>query len=231
MHMDFDADLLEHAHLELKALGVDPPNDVPTDCALLLFKLRRRCPMAQSRRTELARTFFVPPELQSGLSGLLAAIHRGDSLAPYLSRSTFKPERTDSLLDDWGLLHFHLGTKFVPSGLIEGTKVVAFGLVRSDCVYLVDAKPHGPEFPAVWVQENFIHIIEENWPALLPANHAQFTPDRLSSEERLIFRKKSINATVTKASGEVIFPPGGGVMCDGIAISDFTELQKNLCAV
>lgn len=115
--MDFDADLLEHAHLELKALDVDPPNDVPTDCALLLFKLRRRCPMAQSRRTELARTFFVLPELQSGLSGLLAAIHRGDSLAPYLSRSTFKPERTDSLLDDWGLLHFHLGTKFVPSGL------------------------------------------------------------------------------------------------------------------
>lgn len=227
MHMDFKADFLEFVQVELKTLGVSPPDDDPTKCGLLLFKLQRRCPVARPRRTELSIGFTVPPHLKSGFEGLVAAIGRGDSLMPYLSRSTFKARRKDQLLDDWGILHFHLGTKMLPSGLIEGTEIVAFGIVTSDCVYFIDVHGHGHGTdPYVWVREELIHTIDDNWPQLLPTNHSHLTPDKLTSEQRANCRKKSVNVTITKSSGEVIFPPGGGVMLDGTAIADFMQLQK-----
>lgn len=144
---------------------------------------------------------------------------------PYLSRSTFKARRMDLLLDDWGILHFHLGTKTLSNGLIEGTEMVAFGIVNSDCVYFIDVHDHGSD-PYVWVREELIRVIDENWPRLLPTNESKLTPDSLTPRERINCRKKSVNVTITKASGEVIFPPGGGVMFDGTAIADFMQLQK-----
>ncbi len=225
MRTDFEADLLSFVVSELKTMNVVPPSNDVKACALLLFKLQRRCPIPIPRRTEYAASFNVPEDLQSGFDGLCLAIHQGQSLFPYLSRSTFSVDKSDGLLDDWGILHFHLGSERLPSGLIKGTKTIAFGLVRPDAVYFLETQPHGQGYSDVWVREKLIHIIEENWPSLLPPSSA-LTPDTLTSEERKNCRKKSVNVTVTKLSGEVIFPPGGGVMCDGTAINDFMQLQR-----
>lgn len=226
MRTDFEADLLTFVVSELKKLNVVAPNRDVTACALLLFKLQRRCPVATPRRTECAASFSVPADLKSGFDGLCLAIHQGQPLFPYLSRSMFSIDKADGLLDDWGILHFHLGTERLPNGLIKGTKTVAFGLVQTDCIYFLDALPHGPGHGDVWVRDKLIHTIEENWPSFLPSNSRSLTPDTLTAEERANCRKKSLNVTVTKLSGEVIFPPGGGVMCDGTAINDFMQLQK-----
>ncbi|UZM12120.1 hypothetical protein LZV00_15305 [Pseudomonas kielensis] len=226
MRTDFEEDFLIFVLAELKKLNVDPPSRDLTACALLLFKLERRCPIVVPRQTALATSFSVPADLQHGFDGLCSAIHQGDPLSPYLSRSTFSVDKADGLLDDWGILHFHLGTERLPNGLIKGTKIVAFGLVRPNCVYFLDTYPHGPGHPDAWVREHLIHTIEVNWPSLLPTSINTVTPDALTPEQRINCRKKSVNVTVTKLSGEVIFPPGGGVMCNGTAMSDFTQLQR-----
>ncbi|WP_426141162.1 hypothetical protein [Pseudomonas sp. DWP3-1-2] len=226
MRIDFEEDFLTFVLSKLKSLNVVAPNRDVTACALLLFKLQRRCPVAVTRRTESASSFTVPSDLQGGFDGLCLAIHQGQPLFPYLSRSTFSVDKVDGLLDDWGILHFHLGSERLQNGLIKGTRTVAFGLVRPDCIYFIDTHPHGAGHSDVWVREQLIHTIEENWPSLLPANASSLTPDTLTAEQRANCRKKSVNVTVTKLSGEVIFPPGGGVMCDGTAINDFMQLQK-----
>lgn len=226
MRTDFEDDFLTFVLSELQKLNVVPPSRDVRACALLLFKLQRRCPVAVPRRTECAASFTVPADLQNGFDGLCLAIHQGQPLFPYLSRFTFSADKADGLLDDWGILHFHLGTEQLPNGLIKGTQTVAFGLVRPDCIYFLDTQPHGRGHSDVWVRENFIHIIEENWPSLLPSASHSLTPDTLTAEQRANCRKKSLNVTVTKLSGEVIFPPGGGVMFDGTAINDFMQLEK-----
>ncbi|WP_139831403.1 MULTISPECIES: hypothetical protein [unclassified Pseudomonas] len=226
MRTDFEEDFLTFVLAELKKLNVTPPSRDLTACALLLFKLERRCPIAVPRQTALATSFSVPSHLQAGFDGLCSAIHQGDSLFPYLSRSTFSVDKNDSLLDDWGILHFHLGTERLPNGLIKSTKVVAFGLVRPDCVYFLDAYPHGLGYPETWVREHLIHTIEANWPRLLPPSINTVTPDVLTPEQRATCRKKSVNVTVTTLAGAVIYPPGGGVMSNGTAMSDFTQLQR-----
>jgi len=223
MNIDLKMDALNHIMSELKVLGVEPPSSDLTECALLLFKLERRCPEARPRQTKLSTTFAVPDELRKGVELLREAIHRGDDLKPYLSRGTFKVERSDELLDDWGILHLHLGERFQADGLIEGTKTVAFVLVRDDCVYFINSLPHGGD---TWVHENFIHVIDQNWPELLPRIVSPMTPDLLSPQERKHLRRKKVNATVATPSGEVFFAPGGGFMSDGTAIADFSRLQR-----
>ncbi|TKD45133.1 hypothetical protein [Azotobacter chroococcum] len=226
MQIDFRADLLSFVIHKLGAFGIKPPSADLTECTLLLFKLQRRCPEAKPRQTRFSASFEVPRELQKGLQLLCDAIHRGDDLAPYLSRQTFNPNASDRLLDDWEILHLHMGMEFQKNGLIEGTKIVSFVLVRDDFVYFIDALPHGNGHATVWVQENLIHIIEKNWPELLPSNHSLMTPDSLSSQERLNLRKKCVNVSVSKQSGEVIMAPGGGMMVNGTAVTDFMALQK-----
>lgn len=226
MHIDLKMGVLAHILIELNVLGVEPPSNDLTDCALLLFKLERRCPEARPRQTKLAATFAVPDELRRGVELLREAIHRGDDLKPYLSRGTFKVEKSDGLLDDWGILHLHLGERFQADGLIEGTKIVAFVLVRDDCVYFIEALPHGRGCKDVWFRENLIHLIDQNWPELLPSNGSPMSPDVLSPQERRSLRLKNVNVTVAKPSGEVIFAPGGGLMADGIAMADFSRLQR-----
>lgn len=226
MQIDLKMDVLDHILSELKALDIEPPSNDLTECALLLFKLERRCPEARPRQTKLAATFAVPDELRRGFELLREAIHRGDDLKPYLSRGTFKIDRSDGLLDDWGILHLHLGERFQADGLIEGTETVAFVLVRDDCIYFIEALPHGRGYGDVWFRESLIHVIDQNWPELLPRNGSPMTPDVLSPQERQNLRRKNVNATVAKPSGEVIFAPGGGFMANGTAMSDFMRLQR-----
>lgn len=227
MQIDLKADALRYIVDELQTLGVQPPSSDLTECALLLFKLERRCPEPRPRQTKLSATFTVPDELSRGLELLRKAIHRGDNLKPYLSRETFKVEQSDGLLDDWGILHLHLGERLQSDGLIKGTKVVAFVLVRDDCIYFIEALPHGYGHGDVWFRESLIHVIDQNWPELLPSNGSPMTADVISPQERRAFRKKlNVNVTVAKPSGEVIFAPGGGVMADGTAMADFSRLQR-----
>lgn len=226
MRIDFKADFLEYVNAELSAMGIQSLGNDLTASALLLFKLQRRCPSAQPRKTQFSTSFAITPDLESGLAALCLAVTRGDSLAPYLSRSTFNPARKDALLDDWGILHFHLGDEILPNGLVKGTEMVAFGVVRPDCVYFIDVHPHGSKYPTAWVRENLIWTIEANWPELLPSNSSALTPDHLTPKERSNLRKKSVNVTVSKASGDVMFPIGGGVMCDGTVIVNFMQLQR-----
>ncbi|MEB2651605.1 hypothetical protein SOP89_09480 [Pseudomonas siliginis] len=226
MRTDFEDDLLAFVQTELKKMHVEVSSRDVTECALLFLKLQRRSPVPVPRRTERSDVFSVPPNLQSGFDDLCLAILEGRPLFPYLSRSTLCASKSDGLLDDWGILHFHLGSELLANGLVKGTQVVAFGLVHPDCVYFLDTQPHGSGHSDVWVREELIHIVEKNWPSLLPSNGRTLTPDTLTTEQRADCRRKSVNVTVTKQSGEVIFPPGGGVMCDGTAINDFMQLQK-----
>lgn len=226
MDMDFRADLLKYAQAELSGLGVEAPSNDTTDCTLLLFKLRRRCPEAIRRDTKFSASFSVPDDLKAGLSKLCGVIHLGGSLGPYLSRSTFNTQRHDQLLDDWGILHLHLGEQMQPNGMIESTQIVAFVLVTPDCVYFIEAYPHGIGHGDVWAKEQLIGTIAENWPSLLPSNGTRMTSERLTPRERITLRRKSVNATVAKPSGEVVFPPGGGFMSNKTAMADFMSLQK-----
>jgi len=213
MRAAFEADLLTFVESELKKLNVVAPNRDVTGCALLLFKLQRRCPVATPRRTECAASFSVPADLKNGFDGLCLAIHQGQPLLPYLSRSTFSIDKADGLLDDWGILHFHLGTERLLNGLIKGTKTVAFGLVQTDCIYFLDALPHGPGHGDVWVREKLIHTIEENWPSLLPSNSRSLTPDTLTAEERANCRKKSLNVSVWPSH-----LPNSSIKDDGVRV-------------
>lgn len=56
---------------------------------------------------------MCPSELQFGLDLVMTNIEQGVDLGPYLSKKIADLDYDDDLLNDWGVHHLHLGTKWI----------------------------------------------------------------------------------------------------------------------
>ena len=200
------------------------------DAAIRLYaKLSRRLIAPRPRRILKSRD-FDPSNHEGAIAKLEHAIRNGESLSPYMSRTIVDADADDSLLDNWGIYHFHLGTELEESGqFIRRTGDILLCRVDDSFAYFIKVLPHGRNVSAPWYRKELIEIIHKNWPesighALAPG--VTGLHPKLNDQEVAELRKSGNIALLLEMSdGTVYMPPGVGntlglVATDGSSVHD-----------
>lgn len=192
-------------------------------------RLDRRI-IAPRPRQVLKASTFDSSNHEVGLANLETAVRNGENLSPYMSRTIADVSYRDSMLDHWGIHHFHLGTELEEGGkLVRRTGDVLLSRVDDSHAYFIKVVPHGRNVPAPWYQKELIEIVHKNWPEsikhALAAGVTGLSP-RLNDQEVAELRRKSnIVLFLEMSDGTVYMPPGVGntlglVATDGSNIND-----------
>jgi len=233
LQLDFYSDWIALVRAELVNLGYTLPAGItPRDVALLYFNaVFRRIPK-KPRRILKSRQFHCPGNLQAGLDWLEQKIAAGDDLNPHLSRKIRTLRYDDALLNDWGIFHFHLGTAYLPNGLVQGTEPVLFARVTDAEIYELCTAPHG-----TWADVNLIEILHANWPESIMHHRLEGTLLHGTDTNTIqTLRRANINAPVQTQDGTIYRQLGGGYATDGTStvvvmtvnkrVTDLRHLEK-----
>lgn len=86
----------------------------------------------------------------------------GISLKPYLSKGIKKITKPDKMLNDWGIVHFHLGDSINSDGFIKRTGELLFAYrdekLNPNKLYFLDIHHHGE-----WSKKRTVEILHNNW--------------------------------------------------------------------
>jgi hypothetical protein len=181
---------------------------------LAFLDARRRRPAARPRRVWIADDFQCPPAHDSGWEALQKEIVQGIGLGSRMSRGHSSIHVRDGLLNEWGVHHFHLGTAFDSSGLVERTGPVVFARVTDNDFYAIGVYEHD-----MWEHSSILESLHRNWPDTIRhyrLNGIQNEP--LTEEQRKNMRKRNVQTATSVADGTVYMSIDGGVASSGTSI-------------
>ena len=238
--MDFERDIADEIvrYFEEHSISFDrSKSEDPEFLAERYF--RAKATMISQR----PRSVHWSAELRARLSTLgeryrrpLAEIERrlaaGDDLAEFLSKRVLDSEKSDGMLNDFGLHHLHLGHKANPADEhVERSDRLLFAGVGADDVLFVDVRRHpqlGDADDFGWSDPELLDIIHRNWPNILRSHQLQgVSGDTLSDRERKELRRKNVNV-VTRVGDMAIAPPGGGTTASGANLKHVWKAMR-LC--
>jgi len=202
--------------------GYDTTNVSDDELPFLYFNAEKRRPDQRQRQVEVSDSFVCPAELQAGWERLKGIIESGGNITPNLSKLVDRLTNKDSLLNDWGVHHFHLGEN-LDGNFIERTGPLLFALVTNDRFYAINVFNHG-----AWADEEIVEIIHRNWPEVVKPykiNDASLAT-QISEEQRLTLRAKNGNSFVSVSDGTVYAPPGGGIVCSGYNVQAVLQTHR-----
>jgi hypothetical protein len=92
------------------------------------------------REIKLADDFNCPSAQETGWKALQSKVRNGEDLGPHLSTNHVSLFNRDGLLNEWGVHHFHLGTKAHPRRpyYVERDGPVVFALVDERMFYAIN---------------------------------------------------------------------------------------------
>ncbi|WP_350940358.1 hypothetical protein MRO13_05585 [Vibrio metschnikovii] len=190
------------------------------------FNAEKRRPDQRIRSVEISDAFTCPVELQAGWERLKAVVESGGDVTPNLSKLVGRLNNKDSLLNDWGIHHFHLG-KALNGNFIERTGPLLFALVTKDKFYAINVFNHG-----AWADQDIVEIIHRNWPDVVSQYQIKnvISATEISESERLTLRAKNANSFFTVSDGTVYAPIGGGVVGSGYNVQAImsTDRQRSM---
>lgn len=171
------------------------------------------------REVKLHPDLFCPEELKPGFSSLVNSLELGLNVNIYLSSNLTTADFQDGFLNDYGLHHFHLGSKLEESGKSRGfvkrTGPVVLAYITNEVAYLIDIKGHGRTGdPYIWTDQDVIEKLHYEWPESIElfkfkgilASGVNPTP-----LEKKKLRNAGINTPIKMPDGTVYMAPGGGV--------------------
>lgn len=179
---------------------------------LIYFNVEQRLVQNLARNIKYSTSFTCPSELETRWTILKNKIETGKDITTYLSKLVLRPTITDSLLNDWGVHHFHLGEE-LEGDFISRTGPLLFALVRQDTFYAIGIFGHGE-----WANEDIVEIIHSNWPEVISKYKTQDNVEisnHPSPEDRLKLRKNEINSFFECTDGTIYMPIGGGMSTSG----------------
>lgn len=191
----------------------------------IYFNAKKKQPEKKVRKLVLADTFFCPSEVSIGWERLKKRIEAGEDLTRNLSKKILKYEYTDSLLNDWGVHHFHLNEK-TNGEFDHGTRLLVFAWLVDDIFYAIGVFDHNS-----WADKDIVETMHRNWPSVLEGYKLLgISLEDLSEQERLVLREKNENSTVSVSDGTVYCSIGGGFNSSGFSALDYQriELQKSI---
>ena len=87
----------------------------------------------------------------------------------FYKKNINEPEKSDDLLNDWNIYHFHLTKRFREDGFAKRSDYQIFAWVTADCIYMIQIYPHKEAH--LYTKKELLKMIEENWPELLKPHH------------------------------------------------------------
>lgn len=193
------------------------------DVCVIYYDLERRYPLATPRRIFKPSGFRCPAECEPGLAELERKIEAGEDLRPHLNVTFDKLDARDGMLTDWGILHFHLGTK--PHAkrpkFMARTGALLYARLTRDAAYFIGVFGHGE-----WANEGLIRVLHDNWPASIKEyllSGVVGMQMQIAPSDRKRLRGAQINSSVELEPGVVYLGPGGGVALSG---HSFLGVQK-----
>lgn len=225
LQSDFDLILRD----ELRSKGYDP--DVITDQADLVIaydSMRARRVESRPRRVHINPDLVVSPDVKAGFDMLIDKFRLGADVNPHLSRLSATIGSLDPLFYDWRINHFHLGTVFDADGFVRRTGPVAFAVVNTDDVYIVNIGAHG-----TWTDIALLEVIDTNWPEVIADSRVDGTYETIDgvpgNDKIKVFRKARINTVNTLSNGHSYLAVGGGYSLNGmssLAVMDHNRLMR-----
>lgn len=163
----------------------------------------------RKRTVSYAKNFSVKSENQAGFNTLVALISNGDNVNAYLSKGALKADIVDGMLDNFGIKHFHLGSK-LNNEFIERTEEIALGLVTPDEVFFIISKLHGKGHGDIWYEKDVLEIIHSERPELIGYRKVSCMEnlEPIVSETKDIkeLRKQHLVTAVTLSDGTSYMP-------------------------
>ena len=215
---DFFTDIAEECNkrLEKKQYKVkkkyEGPSSLDKNESIILSYLNiyhRRIPK-RPRKVHKAE-YETPSCLIEGEKKFLYEVRTGGDLGPYQSMQLNTIGYEDGMLNEFGIQHFHLGTKKLRKNpyFMARQGHLLFALVGSDDFYCIGYYKHGD-----WSKSVLLDIIHLNWPDTISRcrieGATELTRD-LTDEERRKLSENGVNALIQLSDGTIYIQPGLGV--------------------
>lgn len=189
--------------------------------------------------TPVPRKVCMTPEFERALTRLsksertaadelIGALEQGHDVSKRLSKLSRRPNKTDDLLVDWGLHHFHLGADRSENKRVTGrTVLLGFAHITPSHAYLVDIRGHDS-----FAEPQLVELLFRNFPEVA-AKHKIRGIDSLShpapasSAEVKKMRRARVN-TLRQIDGEHFFGPGPGFMASGHSFNAVRRLNVTM---
>lgn len=205
--------------------GYDINGVTDEELPFVYFNAEKRRPDSRPRTVILSDTFSCPANLQPGWARLKGLIETGQDITPNLSKLVKQLHNKDSMLNDWGVHHFHLGDN-IKGEFIERTGPLLFALITKDNFYAINVYQHG-----AWADAEIVETIHRNWPSAVSQYQIQgvISATEITEQERLTLRAKNTNSFIAVNDGTGYAPIGGGVVGAGYNIQSIirTDRQKS----
>ena len=226
IEIDFHADFREIVESTLRKndVAVDASESYNDAVYRYYANVRRRVAALQYKVLEAAG-LTCPADLATGYSQLKAELENGYDVTSRLSRKMPNATFEDRMLNDWGIVHFHLGERDAHGG-VPGTKIVLFALVRDETVYAIGFFDHKS-----WSNIEVLEIVDRNWPALTKHVRVQGIAEfELCDEDRAKLRAAGANMLNT-VNGQVLAPLGGGYTMAGTSMAAHKQADRAILSV
>ena len=165
LDIDLNRDLAFLMNASLKRRGIQTGQRDPV---YEYFNFIKRTVAVRPRRIVRSEEFHVPPEYEKALEYFENDVKTGRDLNKYLSEAILQPAKSDELLYDWNIVHFHLTKRFREDGFAKRSDYQIFAWVAEDCLYMIQIYPHDSrKEPFLYAKQELVRIVERNWPQLL----------------------------------------------------------------
>lgn len=206
-------------------------NDKPLDVKIahMYFNLKLRQIPNKQREIKISKEFQCPPELKGGLKLIEEKIVSGKNIKPHQSRGLLKLDYDDTLLNDWGIHHLHLGLNLENDSFMNRTGPVLFLRITDEFAYFINVMPHGS-----WTRQDMLKVLYKNWPESLEqfilegALGVSFNP---TDDEIKKLRKANIVTLLEIEPGVVLHSIGGGYTTSGISTVVVQKTNKYLSEI
>lgn len=218
IHLDLKSDLniIVHKFLQHRGFPTDTLAKCADDLLLLYFKDLQLAISQKPRKVLYSSQFKCPPNYELALNEFVQKVEQGQDLSGFMSKRVKNNlNYNDSLLNDWGIYHFHLTRRFNSDGSAKRSNYQLFACCDDSTMYFIQIYPHHKD--NLYSQKELLAIIKNNWSYLLcPLNELSMCEEITDAERENLRRNHCL--TLTELDGKVYFPRGGGYASDGSSI-------------
>ena len=214
LEIDLKKDLESFMEKQMRKMNIPPSGT--RSIMYEYFNTQKKVIFETPRKVVYSREFQCPEEYQEALSQFEQSAREGKNLNIYLSDQIRKPEKSDDLLNDWNIYHFHLTKRFREDGFAKRSDYQIFAWVTADCIYMIQIYPHREEY--LYCKQEMLKILEENWQELLEVHRFKgitSLTEQLNDAQYGKIREVHVTSGVQLGENKVYGLIGGGYMSDG----------------
>lgn len=224
MEIDLQSDLNDYFYRIMTEKGW---KDVQRDKAVYqFFNMEKRLITRRPRQIKKSREFSCPMEYEKTLHKLEERIRKGEDLTPYMSREVKQSQKTDLLLCDWGVYHFHLSEDHDYDGFMVRSDYQVFAYVTETTVYMIQIYKHKSK--DLYSKQELLRIIYNNWPDIIEQYRIPGAVEltaKLNDHEYGMLRKAHISSFVELEKNKVYGMMGGGYVGNGFSMDAMRKGQ------